>query len=62
MQAVNEAIYQLYYITGKSDKESVMRVMALKPQGYLLKSMTKEQILETIDKFFETSKWENLMF
>ena len=62
MQAVNEAIYQLYYITGKSDKESVMRVMALKPQGYLLKSMTKEQISGTIDKFFETSKWENLMF
>ncbi len=62
MKAVNEAIYQLYYITGKSDKESVMRVMALKPQGYLLKSMTKEQILGTIDKYFETKRWKNLMF
>ncbi len=33
--------------------------MALKPQGYMLKSMTREQILETIDHFFATKKWQN---
>ena len=46
--------------TGKSDKESVMSVMALKPQGYMLKSMPKEEILKTVDNFFETSKWKNI--
>lgn len=49
----------IIFLTGKSDKESVMRVMALKPQGYMLKSMSKEQILETIDNFFKTKKWKN---
>ena len=49
----------IIFLTGKSDKESVMRVMALKPQGYMLKSMPKETILETIDNFFKTKKWTN---
>jgi DNA-binding NarL/FixJ family response regulator len=37
-----------------------MSVMALKPQGYMLKSMPKEEILKTVDNFFETSKWKNI--
>ena len=37
-----------------------MKVMQLKPDGYLLKSMTKENIVASVDKFFETKKWENL--
>ena len=49
----------IIFLTGKSDKESVLSVMALKPQGYMLKSMTREQILETIDHFFATKKWQN---
>ena len=44
----------IIFLTGKSDRESVMSVMALKPQGYILKSMPKEQILETIGNFFMT--------
>ena len=50
----------IIFLTGRSDKGSVMSVMGLKPQGYLLKSMTKEQILETIDNFFRTRKWKNV--
>ncbi len=50
----------IIFLTGRSDKESVMSVMGLKPQGYMLKSMTKDQILETIDNFFTTKKWKNL--
>ena len=50
----------IIFLTGKSDKESVMSVMALKPQGYMLKSMPKEEILKTIDNFFETRKWKNI--
>ncbi len=48
----------IIFLTGKSDKESVMRVMSLKPQGYLLKTLSKEQIVEAVDHFFETKKWE----
>ncbi|MCR5791154.1 MAG: response regulator [Lachnospiraceae bacterium] len=48
----------IIFLTGKSDKASVITVMAMKPQGYMLKTMTKEQILETIDNFFETRKWK----
>ena len=50
----------IIFLTGRSDKGSVMSVMGLKPQGYLLKSMTKEQILETIDNFFRTRKWKSV--
>lgn len=48
----------IIFLTGKSDKESVMRVMSLRPQGYLLKSLSKEEITEAVDHFFETKKWE----
>ncbi len=48
------------FLTGKNDRESVVSVMRLKPEGYLLKSMRKEDILNSIDRFFETQKWENL--
>ena len=49
----------IIFLTGKSDKESVMSVMALKPQGYMLKSMPKEDIVKTVDDFFKTRKWKN---
>ena len=55
----NAAEIPIIFLTGKSDRESVMRVMALKPQGYLLKSMSKEEIVEAVDQFFETRKWKN---
>ena len=48
------------FLTGKNDRESVVSVMRLKPEGYLLKSMSKGDILASIDRFFETRKWENL--
>lgn len=44
------------FLTGKNDRESVMSVTALKPEGYLLKSMPPEQIVQTIDDFFEKRK------
>ncbi|MBQ9482676.1 MAG: response regulator [Ruminiclostridium sp.] len=56
----NAAEIPIIFLTGKSDKESVMNVMALKPQGYLLKSMSKEEIIESVDHFFETKKWKNI--
>ena len=48
------------FLTGKNDKESVMKVMELKPQGYLLKSLPPEEIVKSIDEFFLKCKVENL--
>lgn len=36
--------------------ESVKKVMSLKPEGYLLKSMTDEDIKKNIDDFFAKKK------
>lgn len=44
------------FLTSKGDKESVMNVMSLKPEGYLLKTMNPVQIVNTIDEFFEKRK------
>ena len=44
------------FLTSKGDKESVMQVMDLKPDGYLLKTMSPEQIKKSVDTFFEKKK------
>lgn len=41
------------FLTGKSDKGSIMKVMALKPAGYLLKHISRDKLLTTLEKFFE---------
>ena len=40
------------FLTGKGDKESVMSVVALKPEGYFLKSIKREDLLEKLEEFF----------
>jgi len=40
------------FLTGKNDSDSVKRVLALKPEGYLLKNMSKEHIISRVDEFF----------
>ncbi len=42
------------FLTGKSDKESIMKVLALKPVGYLLKTVDKKELNENIGKYFAT--------
>ena len=44
------------FLTGKNDRESITQVMALKPEGYLLKTMKPDDIVKTIDEFFEKRK------
>ena len=41
------------FLTSKNDKESIMKVMELKPEGYLLKSMEPKLIMQEIDDFFK---------
>ena len=48
------------FLTGKGDKESVMKVLALKPDGYLLKSADKVTLLKSLEDFFEKKKYEQL--
>jgi len=40
------------FLTGRSDRESVEKVMRLKPEGYLLKSMKKQDIVDAVNRFF----------
>ncbi len=40
------------FLTAKDDKESVMKVVSLKPAKYLLKSMPKERLIGAIEDFF----------
>lgn len=40
------------FLTGKDDKESVMSVLALKPAGYFLKSIEKNELLQRLKGFF----------
>ncbi|MCM1500996.1 MAG: response regulator [Clostridium sp.] len=41
------------FLTGRGDRESVKKVMSLKPAGYMLKTMTPDDIKKNIDSFFD---------
>lgn len=43
------------FLTGRGDRESIKNVVALKPEGYLLKNMSDEEIKKSIDNFFAKS-------
>ena len=40
------------FLTGRGDKESIMRVLSLKPAGYLLKTVQKKELRDTISTYF----------
>ena len=48
------------FLTAKGDRESVMKVLALKPEGYLLKTMKPAEIIESLENFFEKQKMQEL--
>lgn len=41
------------FLTNRVDRESVKKVLALKPQGYLSKTLSSELIKKEVDRFFE---------
>ena len=43
------------FLTSKNEKETVMQVIALKPEKYLLKTMPPEEWLKNINEFFGRS-------
>ena len=44
------------FLTSKNDRDSIIKVMGLRPEGYLLKNMEPEKIVAEIDNFFEKRK------
>ena len=40
------------FLTGKDDKESVIKILEKKPDGYLLKSTSRDKLLRSIDEYF----------
>ncbi len=44
----------IIFLTGKSDKDSVMAVLALRPDGYILKTIEKDELLLKLDNFFDS--------
>ncbi len=42
----------VFFLTGRVDKESVTRVMPLRPEGYLLKNQPPQDIKKNIDGYF----------
>lgn len=40
------------FLTGKNDKASIVRVLALKPEDYLLKTIDREGLRDKLEKFF----------
>ena len=50
----------IIFLTGKSDRESIMNVMRLKPQGYFLKTMPRDEIVDAIDDYFAAHRWDGM--
>lgn len=48
------------FLTSKNDKESVVKVSALNPNGYLLKPMESEEILKRVNEYFESKIWRSI--
>lgn len=48
------------FLTSKADKQSVISVMSLRPEGYLLKTMQPSEIVKAVDDFFEKRRIEKL--
>ncbi len=44
------------FLTSKGDKESVLRVLSLKPAGYILKTVDRTELRGNIAKFFAVQK------
>ena len=42
------------FLTSKNDQGTVSKVLSMKPQGYILKTQTKDNILKNISDFFKS--------
>ena len=57
---VDFADIPVIFLTGRTDRESIKKVLALKPAGYLSKSLQPADVKREIDNYFEKrKKFEN---
>lgn len=49
----NTSHIPVIFLTAKDDKETVMKVVAAKPEKYLLKTMGHDALLKAVDDFFK---------
>lgn len=47
----------IIFLTDVDDKESIMKVLELKPADYLLKTIDKKELQDKINNFFATGKY-----
>ena len=47
------------FLTGQNDKKTIMEVLELKPEGYLLKSMEPGEIIKAVDDYFAKHDFES---
>ena len=45
----------IIFLTGQNDKDNVLRILHRKPDGYVLKTATKDDLLNTLNRFFVNS-------
>ncbi len=43
------------FLTGRGDRDSVMKVLDLHPEAYLLKTISKDELLENLENYFKES-------
>ena len=48
------------FLTGKGDRDSVVQVLALKPEGYILKSSGRDKLVESVGSFFMKQLYDKL--
>lgn len=53
---VSTADIPVFFLTGKNDKDIVLKIMAVHPEGYILKTESRENVLERIENFFASQK------
>ncbi|MCR5501667.1 MAG: response regulator [Lachnospiraceae bacterium] len=45
----------IIFLTGRNDREVVLKILEQRPDGYLLKSMPREEFLDALQRFFAES-------
>jgi CheY-like chemotaxis protein len=46
------------FLTANNDKESIVNIMHLEPNGYILKSMSPDEIKKSIKEFFKNHRYK----
>ena len=46
----------VFFLTGKNDRDSIMKVMMMRPNGYLLKTLDQQQLVSRVNDFFISQK------